>query len=117
MRNLTFLIFIITFVTAAPAFALSKDPFAIQLPAEQAVLEEAIDVEGTGEGEVGLPLEPVLQGLFWGTGRPQVILNDRVYSEREKIEGTEVEIVKIEQGSVHLFYKGKVFVIFPKRSK
>ena len=49
-----------------------KDPFEPVLPEER---EETEEVDGVSEETKALPPEVVVEGVLWGTGSPQAIIN------------------------------------------
>jgi len=115
MRSIIILLVIIAYFIPRPIYPQGNNPFASMLPKE---IEPEKPKKGEGP-EKKLPTldldELSVEGIFWGTGMPQAIINGEVYKERERIEEVNAEIVKIEKGSVKVLYGGRVYVLSIKK--
>ena len=83
-----------------------KDPFEPVLPEER---EETEEVDGVSEETRVLPPEVVVEGVLWGTGSPQAIINSEVYKVGDAIKDLGAKVLKIEQNIVFITYGGKIY--------
>ncbi len=100
------------FLGVNAGFGQVENPFADKLPRPvksegEKVSPEAIDTSA---------LEKLkLEGLFWDTPMPQVIIDSQVYKEDDVLKTADAKIIKIEKDFVTLIYKGRVFLLSPER--
>lgn len=59
-----------------------------------------------------LPREFSVQGMVWGVNRPACIMNGKVYSVGDEIEGA--RILEITKEGILLMFQGKTFTVTPK---
>ena len=114
MKKALVLLTLCFFFTAPEARPQGVNPFARLLPREEEVVEDNFKEAPEAPEVTSLPADLVLQGVFWGVKNPQAIINGKVYAENEKLEGTKIEVIKIEDGAVHLLYGKRIFVLYPK---
>lgn len=88
-----------------------RDPFEIPPPL-------AASRRGLGPGPATIsprdqiPLPPLtVQGVFWGTRPPKVIINDQILTEGDTIDG--VRVLTIGAGDVTVEYQNQRTVIAP----
>lgn len=82
-----------------------KDPFEPVLPEET---EESRQEAVLKETKV-LPSSVVVEGVLWGTGNPQAIINSAVYEVGDIIEELGGKILKIEKNIVFITYGEKIY--------
>ncbi len=99
-----------------------KDPFELPLPLRVPIVppEKELPVGIEPEAEVGLPALRV-EGMIWGSERPQAIIDGEVYDVGDVVEVYDVgdvveeaEIIGIDREGVTLFYKDRKFILRPK---
>ncbi|MBU0694826.1 MAG: hypothetical protein KKC11_09225 [Candidatus Omnitrophica bacterium] len=88
----------------------SKDPFKWSLPIEfmeegqEAEVLEAVGIEEVIE----LPVLTI-EGVLWGVDVPAVIIGGEIYKIGDTLKNLKAEIYKIEEDSVFILYRGKMF--------
>lgn len=75
-------------------------------------MESLSFIQAATSGEQAVLPEFSIQGMVWGGNRPMCILNGKVYSAGDEIEGA--RIVEIQKDGILLLYKGQTFTIAPK---
>ena len=86
-----------------------RDPFGdifSKLIVDEVIVEELNDINEIPE--VPLP-EFEIQGVLWGTDKPQTIIEGKVYNIGDKIEEFDLKILKIEDNNVFFLYGEKVY--------
>ncbi|MCK5287955.1 MAG: hypothetical protein KAJ14_11690 [Candidatus Omnitrophica bacterium] len=86
----------------------TRNPFEDLFPkriVEEIKMEESNNDEMS---EMTLP-EFDIQGILWGTDKPQTIIEGKVYNIGDKIENMDLKILKIEDNNVFFLYGEKVF--------
>ena len=93
---------------ASPDSSLARDPFRLPSRLTQKVSERerTLEMERARREQPPIPQAPAqtppglsslaLQGIFWGTDRPQAIINRRILSVGDTIEGAEVTAISKE---------------------
>jgi len=99
------------------AFALEEDPFVPMLPQEPpkkqtTEIAKSSSVAGPPPEAVTLPAM-VLSGVLWGTDKPMVIIDDKVYGVGSIIVSSGAKIHKIEKNVVTVIYKMQKFTLTP----
>ena len=95
------------------AWGQGRDPFESILPKEAVRLEE----EGVKKPQVVAPKLEV-EGILWGSDKPQAIINGDVYGVGEVIRGMpQTKIHRIEKGSVIIIHQGMVFQYGTRKGK
>lgn len=98
---------VILFLLINPVYSQEgyKDPFEPVLP------EEIEESGGRVISEVirALPPSVVIEGVLWGTGNPQVIINSEVYKVGDIIKDLGAKVFKIEKNIVFIAYGGKIY--------
>lgn len=86
-----------------------RDPFVSLLPSKEIIYQVK-----PAKTESGLPTLPnfSVQGLIWGTGKPQAIINNKVYNIGEQVEGA--KIIEISRDGVKVSYQDKIFLVAPE---
>ncbi len=96
------------------ALGQQRDPFESILPKEDLGIK-------TEEGKAKIQVPPpdlTVQGILWGSDKPQAIINGDVYGVGEVIkEMPQTKIHKIEKGSVIIIHQGIVFQYGTKSNK
>ena len=92
-------------------FCQVENPFADKLPRPVRTEAEEVSPEAV---DTSVLEKMKLEGLFWDTPMPQVIIDGEVYKEDDTIKTADAKIIKIEKDSVKLIYKGRVFLLSPK---
>ena len=88
------------------AWAQERDPFESILPKEDLRLKKE---ETSAKSQIIAPKLKV-EGILWGSNRPQAIVNGNVYEVGEVIkEMPQTKIHKIEKGTVIIIHEGMVF--------
>ena len=88
------------------AWAQERDPFESILPKEDLRLKKE---ETLAKTQISAPKLKV-EGILWGSSRPQAIINGNVYEVGEAVRGMpQTTIHKIEKGMVIIIYEGVVF--------
>jgi len=92
-----------------------KDPFELPLALRVPIVppEKELPVGIEPEAEVGLQALRV-EGMIWGSARPQAIIDGEVYDIGDVVE--EAEIIGIDREGITLFYRGGKFILRPKLS-
>ncbi len=99
-----------------------RDPFELPLALRAPIVpsEEELPAGVEPEAEVGLPAIRV-EGMIWGSERPQAIIDGEVYDVGDVVEVYDVgdvveeaEIIGIDREGVTLFYKDRKFILRPK---
>jgi len=54
-----------------------------------------------------------IQGIIWGGGNPQAIIDEQVVAKGDMIAGG-VEILDISKSGIKVIYRGKIFMLLPK---
>jgi hypothetical protein len=90
-----------------------RDPFVSLLPAKRDVVRTV----STGKTELQPTALPTLsvQGLIWGSNKPQAIINNKVFNIGDQIEGA--KIIEISKDGVKLSYQDKIFLAVPEKVK
>jgi len=96
------------------AFALEEDPFLPLLPKE--IIKKQPPTETVApEHPIAVPDEVVtaptlnVTGVLWGTDKPMVIINDKVYAVGDLVADTGAKIHTIEKNVVTVIYKMQKF--------
>ncbi len=89
-----------------------RDPFVSLLPTKSEALTASTEMK-SGE-KVNLPSFSV-QGLIWGTDRPQAIIDNKIFNLGDEIEGA--KIVQITKEGVKILYQNNIFVLVPQTIK
>lgn len=86
-----------------------RDPFVSLLPSKEIIYQAK-----PAKTEPGQPTLPdfSVQGLIWGTGKPQAIINNKVYNIGEQVEGA--KIIEISRDGVKVSYQDKIFLVAPE---
>ena len=112
MKRLIFILILVSL--SLTAWAQQRDPFESILPKEDIRLKKA---EDSAKAKVSAP-KLTVEGILWGTDKPQAIINGDVYGVGEVIKGMpQTKIHKIEKGSVVIIHEGMVFQYGTKTSK
>lgn len=81
--------------------SLYRNPFASLLPTER--------IKPVGKKE-GVELPPLsIEGVLWGSDRPQTIIDGEVYSVGDKLKGLEAKVFRIEKNVVFISYGDKIY--------
>jgi len=93
-----------------------KDPFELPLALRVPIVppEKELPVGIEPEAEVGLQALRV-EGMIWGSARPQAIIDGEVYDVGDVVK--EAEIIGIDRKGVVLFYKDRKFILRPKNER
>ncbi|MCF7874149.1 MAG: hypothetical protein K9L84_05100 [Candidatus Omnitrophica bacterium] len=93
-----------------------KNPFESGLPQEESrEVEEAGLFQDREEEIVNLPGEIVIEGVLWGSDKPQAIINGEVYSKGDSLKNNRsVSIFNIKNNIVFLSYQDKIFKKKPR---
>jgi hypothetical protein len=81
-----------------------RDPFQVQV-----FLDDESEKPVSINDPIVTPPMLTVQGLIWGTGLPQAIINNKVLKVGDIIEGC--KIVSIEKEGISIFYQGRPFNI------
>lgn len=87
-----------------------RDPFVSQLPKKEKVEVKPVEVRGQ-EINVSPPSFSV-QGLVWGSLRPQAIIDNKIFNLGDEVSGA--KIIDISREGVKVVYQSKIFVISPQ---
>jgi hypothetical protein len=87
----------------------SKDPFASPLPQKDVTLYKQVADSG-GQGAT-LPIFSV-QGLVWGTDKPQAIIDNKIFNIGDEIKGA--KIIAIDKDGVKILYQERTFLVNPE---
>lgn len=91
---------------------LYRDPFVSVLPKKDPVVTSNTPVAFQAPKEIIIsPPEITIQGILWGTDNPMAIIDGEVYAVGDIIKPSESRVYKIEEGSVFVMYKNKLFEI------
>jgi len=98
----------------------SYDADPEKTPFKSPMEEKKKDIDVATE-DVSLP-SMTFQGMVWGSTRPQVIINNKVYDVNDVIytgadlgeEAFPVKITDVKREGIYLRYKGKDFLVRPK---
>ncbi len=90
-----------------------EDPFVPMLP--KAVVKPPPQQAMT----VAMPVivtapDLTIQGVLWGTDKPMAIINGQVYAVGAQLKGLDGKVYKIENNTVTVMYKTKLFPYRPK---
>jgi len=94
-----------------------KDPFELPLPLRVPIVpsevpsEEELPAGVEPEAEVRPPSLRV-DGIIWGSARPQAIIDGKVYDIGDVVK--DAEIIGINREGITLFYKDRKFILRPK---
>jgi hypothetical protein len=100
--------------------SIDRDPFELPRLLKETLLEKQRQKEeqeraGRSQG-LGTPSQPEvqlpplkLQGVFWGTPRPQAIINRKILSVGDTIE--EAKVIAVAKEGVKLSYREREFVL------
>ena len=90
-----------------------RDPFELPLALRPPIVspEGELPAGVEPEAEVKPPALRV-EGMIWGSARPQVIIDGEVYDIGDVVK--EAEIIGIDREGVTLFYKDRKFILRPK---
>ncbi len=102
------------FVTIDESIIFKK--FSYNAPKRDPLLSpiEALPVqEAAPSAAETLPQEFFVQGMFWGVNRPACIINGKVYSVGDEIEGA--RILEINKEGILLMSQGKTFTVTPNK--
>jgi type II secretory pathway component PulC len=112
MRKLSFILILLCL--SLTAWAQPRDPFESILPKEDIRLKKR---EDSAKAQVSAP-KLTVEGILWGTDKPQAIINGDVYGVGDVVKGMpQTKIHKIEKGSVIIIHEGIVFQYGTKTSK
>ncbi len=95
----------------------ARDPFKRLLPEKRKVTQTS----GAGQKKIrktgeDITLEVRVDGVFWGTEKPQAIIDGEVYIVGDKLKNNpDAVITKIENNAVTIILEEKVFIFSPKR--
>lgn len=91
----------------------ARDPFVSLLPAKK----ELVYTASTGKAELQPTASPKLlvQGLIWGSDKPQAIINDKVFNIGDQVEGA--KIIEISKDGVKLSFQDKIILAAPEKIK
>ena len=118
ITSIAFFVFV-----AAAVCVYARDPFASVLPKVQRVVDattgEAFEqavAQGQSTQQVA-PLTFKVQGVFWDTVNPRVIIDGDVYKAQDIIKGTDnARIVQIKKNSIVVLYAGSMIVKKPEQN-
>ena len=124
MRTLFVVLLGIVFVVSV---AYARDPFASVLPKVQKNANTAAgdaytqamtqQQPGAGAASQAAQLTFVVQGVFWDTANPRVIIDGDVYKIQDVIKGTDnARIVQIKKNSIVVLYNGSMIVKKPEQN-
>ncbi len=90
-----------------------RDPFELPPALRPPIVpsEEELPAGVEPEAEVRPPSIRV-EGVIWGSARPQAIIDGEVYDIGDVVK--EAEIIGIDREGVTLFYKDRKFILRPK---
>jgi type II secretory pathway component PulC len=111
------ILFLFILVTTLTSYSQAnyKNPFSSSLPEEET--EQVVDSFYVEDEAIRLPDEITVEGILWGNDNPQVIINEEIYSKGDKIKGgREIFIFSINNNTVLLSYKGKIFKKKPAKN-
>lgn len=91
-----------------------RNPFANLLP-EKTPPRPATLRDGDFDAENISLDDLIVQGVFWDTKTPQVIINGKVYREKDTIAEKNAEIIEIKKNTVSILYQGRIFLLSPKK--
>lgn len=108
------LLFMLSFFLFSQILAVSadRDPFEPGLPKEEEVREEDLpdpELVRPDPTPVSLPIALSVEGLLWGSDKPQAVINGRVYLLGDKLKEVDAEIIEIDNEGVSIRYKGEIF--------
>ncbi len=89
-----------------------RDPFVSALP-QKPIVYRPTDVTVAG-GQVKPP-DFSVQGMVWGSKRPQAIIEDRIYNIGDEVKGA--KIVGIDKEGIKVTYQGNIFLVAPEAIK
>ena len=99
---------------------LLKDRLLARIQPPTPPVQHPVDAVQPNAPEVPLPVLRV-QGLFWGVGRPQAIINRRIVSEGETLSVSEakegVKVLEVSADGVKVSFQGKEFFLGVERSE
>jgi len=114
----------VIFFLSATAYA--RDPFLSVLPKVQKTgsrgsgdaYDQAMAQQASGEVvQQAAPLTFIVQGVFWDTVNPRVIIDGDVYKAQDIIKGTDnARIVQIKKNSIVVLYSGNMIVKKPAQN-
>ena len=85
-----------------------RDPFELPLALKSPIAPSEVELPAGVELEAFFRVE----GMIWGSARPQVIIDGEVYDVGDVVK--EAEIIGIDREGVVLFYKDRKFILRPK---
>lgn len=93
-----------------------RDPFKSYIPSKEEVAAVMpIEVLPVAEAPVVTAPTIIIQGVLWGTSKPQTIIDGNVYGVDDSFLNGEAKILKIEKNVVTVVYKGKNFEMAPQK--
>lgn len=102
-----FLFIIIPFFVYSQEY---RDPFVSLLPKEEP--KKTKEKKEVKEEYISPP-EITVEGVLWGTDKPEAIIDGKVYVVGDYLD-KETKIYKIEKNEVYILHKGKVFKMTTK---
>ena len=83
-----------------------RDPFDPAIPQEKGPPGPPKGPQGE---DVITPPEVTIEGVLWGTDKPQAIIDGEVYKEGDTLKTVDAQVFRIENNTVFIRHKGKVF--------
>lgn len=114
MKQRIYLLFLVFSFIALRAYCddIYKDPFRSLLPQDTAGEGRV----SPGQAKPGFEDAAInVQGVLWGSGDPQAIIDGEVYRVGDKLITIDASIFKIEDNVVFIAYGEKIFKIKAKK--
>jgi len=90
----------------------TRDPFVSAVP-QKPVVYRSTDTT-VMQGQVKPP-NFLVEGMVWGSARPQAIIEDKIYNIGDEVKGA--KIVSIDRDGIKVTFQGNIFLIAPETIK
>jgi hypothetical protein len=91
-----------------------RDPFDSALPGKRIDMTKPPPQE---ESDIIAPPQVTIEGVLWGSDKPQAIIDGEVYKEGDTLKTVDAQLFKIEKNVIYVRFKGKVFEFSPDKDK